>query len=108
MVVRRVIAVLMLVSGLVAGMLPAWAAPRTFPATAQCGTMVATVYPQVQIDGKTMLLSPGAKIFSRQNTIVMHSTLLNNALVVKYTIDAQGYIKEVWILTDEELAVAQQ
>jgi hypothetical protein len=93
--------------GLAAGLTSAWAAPRTFPANAKIGTIAATVFPQVTIDGQTKVLAPGGKIYSKQNTIVMHSTLVNTTAVVKYTIDRMGYIDQAWILTDEELAAAK-
>lgn len=84
------------------------AQPRTFPANTLRGVLTATVYPQVTIDGQTRVLAPGAKIYGQQNTIVMHSTLVNSALIVFYTLDNQGYINRVWILTNEEIAAYQQ
>ena len=44
---------------------------------------------------------------SRQNTIVMHSTLVDGAHVVNYTIDRLGMIDKIWILTEEERAQSQ-
>ena len=107
MLARRVISALLLMFGLAVSLTSAWAAPRTFPANAQVGIIAATVYPQVTINGQTMVLAPGAKIYGKQNTIVMHSTLVNTTAVVKYTIDRMGYIDRAWILTDEELAASQ-
>jgi hypothetical protein len=99
--------VLLLAAGLMISFASAWATPRNFPANAQRGVLTATVYPQILIDGQTRVLSPGAKIFGQQNTIVMHSTLVNSAVIVNYTIDNQGYVDRVWILTNEELAASQ-
>jgi hypothetical protein len=84
------------------------APPRTFPANAQRGTVSGSIYPQVLINDQVQRLSPGAKIFSRQNLIIMPSTLLNKVYAVNYTVDKQGYIDRVWILTDEEIAQGSQ
>jgi hypothetical protein len=80
------------------------AVPRNFPTTAMRGVLTATMYPQVTINGQVLTLSPGAKIISQQNTIVMHSTLTNGNYVVNYTLDRFGMIDKVWILTPEEQA----
>ena len=85
----------------------AFAAPRTFPSTALRGTLSAAVHPQIKIDGQIKTLSPGARILSKQNTIIMSTSLMDNSYTVNYTVDRQGYVDKVWILTDEELAKSQ-
>lgn len=85
----------------------ALATPRNFPAGAKRGVLTIATFPQVMIDGQVQTLSPGAKIISTQNTIMMHSNLMNNAYVVNYTIDRLGNIDKIWILTNEELAQPQ-
>ncbi len=108
MIAKRIVTVLVLLASLCMAIGPAWAAPRPFPTNALRGVLTATIYPQVTINGQTMVLSPGAKIYSQQNTIVMHTTLINSAVIVNYTVDAQGYVDRVWILTNEELNATQQ
>ncbi len=88
--------------------LTAFAAPRTFPSTALRGTLSAAVHPQIKIDGQIKTLSPGAKIMSKQNTIIMSTSLMDNTYTVNYTVDRQGFVDKIWILTDEELAQSQQ
>jgi len=85
----------------------ALATPRVFPANVKRGVLSADVFPQVLINGQMQRLSPGAKIIGKQNTIILTSVLMNNAYTVNYTVDAQGFIDRIWILTDEELAVSQ-
>lgn len=65
-------------------------------------------YTQVVIDGKVQRLAPGAKIKSRQNTIIISSSLMSNVFIVNYTIDNLGMVDKVWILTDEEIALTPQ
>ena len=84
--------------------LSALATPRNFPVTAKRGVLSAGVFPQVVIDGQAQTLAPGAKILGEQNTIIMPSNLMNKAFAVNYTVDRQGFIDRVWILTSEELA----
>ena len=102
MIAKRIVTVLVLLAALCTAIGSAWAAPRTFPANAMRGVLTATVYPQVVINGQTMVLAPGAKIYSKQNTIVIHTTLVNSEVLVNFTIDGQGYVNRVWILTREE------
>ncbi|HEX7644440.1 MAG TPA: hypothetical protein VF472_19705 [Burkholderiaceae bacterium] len=102
MIAKRIVTLLVLLAALCS---TAWAAPRNFPANTLRGTFTATVYPQVVINGKTMQLAPGAKIYSQQNTILMHTNLTGSALVVNYTVDNMGFVNRVWILTNEEAAL---
>lgn len=44
----------------------------------------------------------------KQNLIVMPSTLIDKVYIVNYTVDSQGYIDRVWILTDQELSQSPQ
>ena len=85
----------------------AFAAPRTFPSTALRGTLSAAVYPQIKIDGQIKTLSPGAKILGKQNTIIVSTSLMDITYTVNYTVDRQGFVDKIWILTDEELAKSQ-
>jgi hypothetical protein len=87
--------------------LTAFAVPRTFPSTALRGTLSAAVHPQIKIDGQIKTLSPGARILSKQNTIIMSTSLMDNSYTVNYTVDRQGFVDKIWILTDEELAKSQ-
>ena len=106
MLTKRLVTVLFLILGLMASMSPAWATPRTFPANTMRGTLTAAVFPQVVINGNTMNLAPGAKIFNQQNLVVLHSALVNQTVIVNYTVDTLGYVNRVWVLTNEELTAS--
>ncbi len=108
MIAKRIVTVLVLLAVLCMAVESAWATPRPFPANAMRGVLTATTYPQVVINGQTMVLAPGAKIYSEKNMIVMHTTLVNREAIVNFTVDAQGYVNRVWILTYEELNATQQ
>lgn len=84
--------------------LSAWAAERTFPANAQRGKMTPGYFPEVSIDGGTRRLSPAARIFNQDNLIEMPAALRGSDIVVNYTLDGEGRIDRIWILTAEEAA----
>ena len=84
--------------------LAALAFERPFPANALRGKMTPGYFPDVSIDGKPRRLSPAARIFNRDNMIEMPAALRGSDIVVNYTVDFQGYIDRIWILTAEEAA----
>lgn len=84
--------------------LSALAFDRPFPANALRGKMTPGYFPEVSIDGKLRQLSPAARIFNRDNLIEMPAALRGSDIVVNYTVDSQGNIDRIWILTAEEAA----
>lgn len=75
---------------------------RGFPKAALRGTLVVTNPPDVLLDGRPDRLSPGSRIRSPQNMLVMSGALQGQRLTVNYTRDAAGLLHEVWILNPEE------
>lgn len=75
---------------------------RDFPAKALRGTLVVVQPPNVTMDGRETRLSPGARIHNTNNALVRSSSLLNQELVVNYTVDLRDQIHNVWILTEAE------
>jgi len=83
---------------------PAHAGLRVFPMGTQRGQMVFTNPPQVQLNGKTELLGPGTRVHDAQsNRLVFASTLKGQTYVINYVRDGAGTIREIWILTPEEI-----
>lgn len=83
---------------------------RPFPAPTQRGRMSPGMYPEIVIDGTVRRLSPGARIWNESNLIEMPAAMRGSDLVVNYTVDFQGEIDRVWVLTPEEASepVAKQ
>lgn len=77
-------------------------APRQFPPTAKRGYLQVTTPPIVLINGIAERLSPGARIKSETNMMVMSGSLVGTSVLVNYKRDEQGLIHEVWILTAKE------
>ena len=81
--------------------LPAYA-QRVFQANALRGELVVTQPPEVLLNDKPARLAPGARIRNPQNMIQLSGTLVSQRLVVNYTIDPMGLLRDVWILSEAE------
>jgi hypothetical protein len=57
----------------------------------------------VKIDDQVIRLTPGSKIFDRENRIIMPNYLPDNAIVV-YQFGTNGELSSIWLLTEEEAA----
>lgn len=79
-------------------------APRPFPAQALRGTLVVVQPPVIQLDGQPARLSPGSRIRSANNMLVLSGSLVNQELTVNYTLEPGGMVHDVWILTEAEAA----
>lgn len=78
---------------------------RQFPVAAKRGNMTVTAPPQVLINGRTEQLAPGARIYGLTNTLVMSGTLVGKTMIVNYTRENQGLIREVWLLNQAEASL---
>jgi hypothetical protein len=82
-----------------------WAqAPRNFTAQTLRGELVVTAPPEVRLNGQPARLSPGARIRGADNMVQMSGTLVNQRLLVHYTVDIGGQLRDVWVLTPAEAA----
>jgi hypothetical protein len=62
--------------------------------------------PQIELDGKSDRLSPGARIRDERGMLAMSGTLQGKEFVVNFKREAStGMVHEVWILTAEEQKV---
>ena len=78
---------------------------RNFPATALRGAIVIGEPPELTLNGRAARLAPGARIRGQDNMVQMSATLSGATLLVHYTVDTYGLVKDVWILRPEEAAV---
>lgn len=80
--------------------------PRSPPisANAQRGILRVVQPPEALLNGQPARLAPGARIRDRSNLLVVSGALLNQDVLVRYTVDTMGLIHEVWVLTDAEAA----
>jgi hypothetical protein len=80
---------------------------RPFPPHALRGVLRVTQSPEILLNGKPDLLSPGARIRDTENRIVMSQQLAGQDLRVNYTREAAGGVHDVWILTPAEQTQAR-
>jgi hypothetical protein len=100
MTISRYAAVLLLAS-LATG---AWAQLRTLPAESKRGNIEHVQDMIVAIDGVQRRLAPGAQIRGPSNALVVPVAVPKGALV-RYVLDAEGLVRQVWILSPTELAL---
>jgi hypothetical protein len=79
-------------------------AQRVFEASALRGELVVTQPPEALLNGKPVRMSPGVRIRNSMNMIQLSGSLLGQKLAVHYTLDPAGELRDVWILTEAELA----
>lgn len=77
---------------------------RTFPADALRGTLTIGQMPDVSLNSTPARLGAGVRIRDQANLQPRPASLIGQTFVVHYTLDAQGLIKDVWILRPEEAA----
>ena len=82
----------------------AFAQFRTIPPSAKLAR-VGNVYPLplVQLDGNVLKLAPGGVIYDDNNRSILHDALPAGARVA-YTLDMNGDIARIYILSAQELA----
>ncbi len=76
---------------------------RQFPAKALRGTLVVQQPPVITVDGEPARLSPGSRIREANNMFVLSAALVDREkLTVNYTLEPNGLVHDVWILTEAE------
>lgn len=76
---------------------------RNLPGDAARGSVTYVQGNIVSLDGKQLKLAPGGQIRGQNNLIVMPAALPPGS-PVKYRLDRNGDLAQVWILTPEEAA----
>src|SRR5512138_268113 len=79
----------------------AYAQARNIPEQAKAGAITHLQDMIVSIDGVAVRLAPGVQIRDQANRLVV-PTAVPPGSRVKYVLDPQGLVRQVWILTPEE------
>jgi hypothetical protein len=77
-------------------------AQRVFEDNALRGELIVKAPPEALLNGKPARLAPGARIRNQHNLIQVSGALLGQKLLVNYTLDGMGLVREIWVLTEEE------
>ena len=79
----------------------AHAQARNIPEEAKAGELSHLQDMFVSINGVALRLAPGVQIRDQANRLVV-PTAVPPASQVKYVLDQDGFVRQVWILTPEE------
>ena len=77
---------------------------RQFTSKALRGEVVFGTPPEVMLNGKPARLAPGARVRDANNLIQLPASLAGRKAVVNYTLELEGQLLDVWILTAQEAA----
>ncbi len=77
---------------------------RNFPQNALRGEIVMGTPPEITLNGNPTRLAPGARIRNQNNLLEMSAAIAGSRLVVNYTTDLSGLVRDVWILRPDEIA----
>jgi hypothetical protein len=77
---------------------------RNFPQDALRGALVINSAADATLNGQAVRLAPGLRIRGQNNMLALSGGLLGAKLLVHYTVDISGLVKDVWILTADEAA----
>ena len=95
-------------AGTLAALAPAPAAAQTvqrnFPQASLRGKIVFGTPPVITINGNVAHMATGYRIHDLNNLLVMSAQLVGTSFVVDYTVDLQGQVYEVWLLSAAEAA----
>ncbi len=77
---------------------------RKFPGNALRGELQITQPPDALLNGAPARLAPGARIRGEDNLVHLSGTWVGRTLLVNYTLDGLGLVKDVWVLQPGEAA----
>ncbi len=75
---------------------------RNFPVGTLRGKFMVVNWPEIQVDGQAERMSPGGRIRDERHMLVMPAAITGQKLLVNYTRDAAGLVREVWVLSEQE------
>jgi hypothetical protein len=78
--------------------------PRNFPANALRGEIAVLQPPELTLNGQPARLAPGARVRGFNNMQMLSGALAGRRVVVNFTLDTQGELLDVWVLTPQERA----
>jgi hypothetical protein len=80
---------------------------RSFPMDSHVGKLTAFSFPQLTINGETMVMGAGGQIRDTNNLIIFPN-MLNKTGTIRYQQDGMGYVSRIWFLSPEEASLAQE
>ena len=81
---------------------------RNFPIGTLRGKFMVVNSPEILLDGQAERMAPGGRIRDARHMLVMPASITGQNLLVNYTRDAAGLVREVWILTPDEASAKRE
>ncbi len=82
---------------------------RNFPEAALRGALTVTSANEARLNGQTIRMAPGMRLFSPQNTLIMSHSVIGQTFKVNYVIEqSTGMLHTAWILTQGEADVPRK
>jgi hypothetical protein len=78
---------------------------RNFTQAALRGVIAFTSPSDATLNTKPIRLAPGARIHGVDNMLVMSGTLIGQRYPANYTLESNGMLYEIWLLSKDEEAV---
>jgi hypothetical protein len=75
---------------------------RNFDAQTLRGELVVSQPPEVLLNEQPARLAPGSRIRGANNLLLLSGQIVGQRLLVHYTLDINGQILNVWVLTPAE------
>ena len=76
---------------------------RVFNQKPLFGELLIEAAPSAKLNGEPVQLSPGLRIYSMQNMMVLYPMIQGKLVRVAYALDTTGKIQDVWILSPSEI-----
>ena len=79
---------------------------RKIPSDGLEGQVSPLGYPYIKVNGKSLRLSPGARIYDTNNRIIQTTSLPASSKAI-YQLNAQGDVQKIWLVTPNEFTEFQ-
>ena len=76
---------------------------RIFPPSAKFAMLRIAPNYDASLNTAPVRLSPGMRLFTPQNMMVLPHTIVNQPVKVAYTLDTQGFVQQAWMLSENEV-----
>ena len=76
---------------------------RMFPPSVKFATLRVASITEASLNKDVVRLSPGFRLFTQQNMIILASMVVNQPVKVAYTLDTLGLVQQAWILSENEV-----
>lgn len=76
---------------------------RNFPHNALRGEIAFVSPPDVLLNGQPARMAPGSRLRGPDNLLMVSGAVIGQKIVVNYTVDTLGLVKDVWLLRADEI-----